>query len=325
MKYNNTYIKLLFCFFISNNLLAQNGSMLFLKQHIKWYQSQKQIASTIICDTITIYKNKKINDLEKEIVLVCQEDKRLKLEQDAKLSFNKTQNELIINADFKHLIEKNYEAKSNKIHKSKNSSSLAINLKDNVPQVIDYELDSFLIKMKLTVNTAKCFNHKQGAIVTIYYRGEREHLDVDNRQASSAKYYDWGHAFIGIKDMTSNKLYFLDGWPESSFNGEGQVFKWNENVDKKRCEDHHSISFQIEKKALLNAIEFMDKIKKSPINYKLIDFNCTDATTLVLDKLGIYTQKEHSGTSLPDSFANKLMEKLNELKICYEFDAFRIL
>jgi hypothetical protein len=56
----------------------------------------------------------------------------------------------------------------------------------------------------------------------------------------------------------------------------------------------------------------------------MLDFNCADATTEILEKMDYYTLKEHSGTVFPNSFANNLMEKLNKIGICYEFDGRKV-
>lgn len=322
MNFKKLFIVGIFGFQMCGYLFAQNVSQFYLKQQIKWFQQHEQIASAIVYDTVTIYKNSKINNLENKTSLVHHKNKGLVLNQVFESEFEKLENQLNVNCLFNYQIK---QEKFKKIHKLKKANLTSFNLLDNKPQNIDIQVDSFNINLKISLIFPDCFSQKHGGHVTIYYRAAREHLSEENKQSSSAKYYDWGHAYIGIKDVKTNKIYFLDGWPNESFNGNGQQFTWNQNVDKNRCDDHHSISFFVESDVMNEAITLINNIKKSQIDYKLIDFNCTDATTIVLEKLGIYTRKEHSGTTLPDSFANNLMEKLNELKICYEFDGFRVM
>jgi hypothetical protein len=119
-------------------------------------------------------------------------------------------------------------------------------------------------------------------------------------------------------------LYFLDGWPDGKLEEGKQHFVWNERVDENRTADHHAISFGISATKVTELRKLIAQYRTACIAYEVLDFNCTDATTKVLEKIGYYTSKDKSGTVLPNSFANTLMEKLNKKKVCFEFDGFRI-
>ncbi len=205
----------------------------------------------------------------------------------------------------------------------------SLKYKNGTKQVFTTVYDSIVYTQQVTLQIPTCINEKlnennQG-LVTVYYRASREHLNKNQPSASSGgKVMDWGHAFIGVKDLKNGKTYFLDGWPDSKFEEGNQHFEWNKKVDSLRTADHHSITFNTNRKKLNIAIKLIENYKTACINYEILDYNCTDATTEILEKMEYYTLKEHAGTVLPDSFANKLMDKLNKLGVCYEFDGKKI-
>jgi hypothetical protein len=182
---------------------------------------------------------------------------------------------------------------------------------------------------KITFRISNCIEPKwsqqNGGIVTVYYRAAREHLNKNLPSSSSAgKALDWGHAFVGVKDLKTKQLYFLDGWPDGKLEEGKQHFVWNKHVDENRTADHHSISFGISATKVIELRQLIAQYRTACIAYEILDFNCTDATTTVLEKIGYFTSKDKSGTILPNSFARELMEKLNKKKVCFEFDGFRI-
>ena len=209
------------------------------------------------------------------------------------------------------------------------STKIQLDFKDKSSQEFVFPLDSFSVTQKIVLDFPICITKKTsktiGGIVSVYYRSALEHLNKNTYSASSAgKVLDFGHAFIGAKDLKTNKLYFLDGWPDAKWQEGNQHFTWNENVDSIRTSDHHSISFNISAKDLAVVVKQIENYKTACIEYEMIDFNCTDATTQILEKIGLYTRKDQSNTVFPASFAAQLMEKLNKLQICYEFDGMKI-
>ncbi len=206
---------------------------------------------------------------------------------------------------------------------------LLIDFKNGATQKFTTLYDSIAYSQQLTLEILTCvsekINEKNQGLVTVYYRAAREHLNKKMPSASSGgKALDWGHAFIGVKDLKTGKSYFLDGWPDSKFEEGSQHFEWNKSVDSIRTADHHSITFNTDRKRLNLAMRMIENYKTACINYEMLDFNCADATTEILEKMGYYTAKEHSGTVFPNAFANNLMEKLNKIGVCYEYDGKRI-
>jgi hypothetical protein len=209
------------------------------------------------------------------------------------------------------------------------SFPLRLDFKNKASQEFTFILDSFLIKEKIILDFPTCITKKAsksvGGIVSVYYRAALEHLNKNTYSTSSTgKIFDFGHAFIGVKDLKTNKLHFLDGWPDAQWQEGNQHFAWNDTVDSTRTSDHHSISFNINAKDLAIVIAQIENYRTVCIEYKMLDFNCTDATTQILEKINLYTHKDQSNTFFPDSFANQLMYKLNKLKICYEYDGMKI-
>jgi hypothetical protein len=204
-----------------------------------------------------------------------------------------------------------------------------LDFQNNATQNFIFIKDSITFSQNITLQFPTCLSEKlseknQG-LVTVYYRAAREHLNKHQPSASSGgKVMDWGHAFIGIKDLNNGKTYFLDGWPDEKFEEGKQHFEWNKNVDSMRTADHHAITFNTNRTRLNTAIKMIENYKTACINYELLDYNCADATTEILEKMGYYSLKEHSGTVLPDSFANNLMDKLDKLGVCYEYDGKKV-
>jgi hypothetical protein len=250
--------------------------------------------------------------------------------QDSKLDFTLQPNGTIccIKVAPNFYLQKN-NPKKTKLNDASFSNTLCFDLKNETSQRIDYQLDSFKIIQTVSLYLPTCVrtttSKKAAGIVTIYYRGAREHLNKNApSQSSSGRAVDWGHAYIGVKDLKTGETHFLDGWPDGKLEEGKQHFTWNHNVDKNRCDDHHAISFNIAAKQVIELKKRIENYKTACIDYKMIDFNCTDATTELLEKIGCYTVKEQSGTVFPASFANNLMKKLNERNICYELDGYRI-
>jgi hypothetical protein len=129
---------------------------------------------------------------------------------------------------------------------------------------------------------------------------------------------------IGIKNLKTGKISFLDGWPDDNPK-DGLRFVWNDHVNVTRTADHHSISFNINTAQMTAALEKIEAYQKALVNYQMLDFNCTDASTYVLDAIGCYTRADNSATILPETFARQLMKKLRTEGVCYELDGFKIL
>ncbi len=320
----------LFFLFYAHFGFCQKQSQFVLSIETTWKKGQKILAKSVQKDTFDIYKNKKISKLSIQDTLFHQvkneKINELRFDLEAGFDLVNQQMEGILKARFERLKYPFLLAvnKRNIIYEHQFNEKISLDFKNNSAQNIDYQLDSFLIRQKITLKLPVCLDKKSGGIVSVYYRATREHLNESQKTESSAKVFDWGHAFIGIKDLKTNKLYFLDGWPDGKWGEGGQHFVWNENVDEKRTADHHVITFSIDAKNTKSVIEQLQALKKSSLDYKLVDFNCTDATTKILEKIGFYTQKDKSNTVFPDSFANQLMKKLNEIGICYEYDGYKI-
>ncbi len=328
------------CLFFSFFALGQIPSMMHVEVKTSVWKNGKILASKTKKETCFIEKNEKIDDLKWKDTMVWKIRNKDKVPrrvfefcQKANISFELKETTILaeIKPDFEiwsyqPALPSRYK---DLIKAADFNNHLAFDFYQNNSQTFDYQLDSFSVKQKITLRMPSCMESKwssqNGGIVTVYYRAAREHLNKTLPSSSSAsKTFDWGHAFIGVKDLKTNQLYFLDGWPDGKLEEGQQHFVWNEKVEESRTADHHSISFSISAAKVAELRKLIAQYRTACIAYEVLDFNCTDATRKVLEKIGYYTIEDKHGTILPNSFANTLMEKLNKKKVCYEFDGFRI-
>ena len=222
-----------------------------------------------------------------------------------------------------------FDKKQNKIKRSNHQffQNINIPLQENTLQDIDYQKDSIQYHLRIKVKKIDCIAEKPttnvAAIVTVYYRNAKEHCSEKVRNADKNT-LDFGHAFIGVKNLETGKISFLDGWPDGRPQ-DNPRFVWNTNVNTERTTDHHSISFNINAAQMAAALEKIDAYRKANVNYEVLNFNCTDASTRVLDAIGCYTSADNNATVLPEAFARQLMKKLRAEGICYALDGFKIL
>ena len=335
---------ILFLLLKSSLCFAQKSSYFIFKIQRDIFKRGKIIATNVRNDTCFIHKNSILNDLILKDTLHVKTQFLAKSKQksryvdlvfcqnqvlDLKLKKNILQGKLKSDiVRFSYLYAANEKEQLSK-YSEDFSFPLKLDFKDNATQEFSFVLDSFLMKEKITIDFPTCISKKTskavGGIISVYYRAALEHLNKNTYSTSSSgKILDFGHAFIGVKDLKTNKLHFLDGWPDAKWQEGNQHFTWNDTVDSTRISDHHSISFNISAKDLAIVIAQIENYRTACIEYKTLDFNCTDATTRILEKISLYTRKDQSNTFFPDSFANQLMDKLNKLKICYEYDGMRI-
>ena len=333
----------LFSILINATFFAQKSSYLTFQIQTTVFKNDKIIATKIQSKPCFIYKNKALSELELTDTIIAQMLLFPKNKKSAKKidAFQKAQNFSLelekgkisgtLKTDFSRLAYFSNTAKNKQKSKFEKdfSSKISLDFKERAIQEFSFPLDSFLIKEKISLHIPTCisskFSNTAAGIVSVYYRASIEHLNKNIYSTSSAgKILDFGHAFIGVKSLKTNKLYFLDGWPDAQWQEGNQHFTWNDSVDSIRTSDHHSISFNINAKDLATIVKQIENYKTACIEYKTLDFNCTDATTQILEKIGLYTRKDQSNTVFPASFGTQLMEKLNTLQICYEFDGMKI-
>ncbi len=335
---------ILFLLLKSTPFFAQKSSYFIFKIQRDISKKGKVITTDLHNDTCFVHKNTILDDLilndtlhvkkhflsknkqkNKYIDLVFCQNQVLDLKLKKNILQGKLKSDI---AQFSYLYTVNKKEQLSKYTEGF-SFPLELDFKDNATQEFSFVLDSFLLKEKITIDFPTCVTKKTskavGGIISVYYRAALEHLNKNTYSASSSgKILDFGHAFIGVKDLKTNKLHFLDGWPDAKWQEGNQHFAWNDTVDSTRTSDHHSISFNISTKDLAIVIAQIENYRTACIEYKTLDFNCTDATTRILEKISLYTRKDQSNTFFPDSFANQLMDKLDKLKICYEYDGMRI-
>ncbi len=222
-----------------------------------------------------------------------------------------------------------FNKKPNKTRRSNHQffQNIELSLQKNNLQNIDYQKDSIEYHFKIKLKKINCIIEKPtentAAIVTVYYRKANEHLSKTAANANKGQ-MDFGHAFIGVKDLKTGNISFLDGWPNGDVKS-GLRFAWNNNVNEARTADHHSISFNIDAVQMNAALQKIDDYRKAIVSYQMLDFNCTDASTKVLDAIGCYKNADNNATVLPETFAKQLMKKLRTENVCYELDGFKIL
>lgn len=332
--------KLLFLLCFSHFLQAQKPSYVFFNVKNKISVADKVSTAAQYKIKCFIEKNENLADLTQKDTLFCHFKNKQKkpistieLRQSISINAQISDNQLIGNLKNEAIgfaytpSMKISQRKMIPLHSFK--EKLLLDFKNGASQKFTTVYDSIAYAQEVTLELPTCVTEKPSAknqgLVTVYYRAAREHLNKNQPSASSGgKALDWGHAFIGVKDLKTGKAYFLDGWPDSKFEGLVQHFEWNKTVDSIRTSDHHAITFNTDRKRLNLAVQLIENYKTACINYEMLDFNCADATTEILEKMGYYTLKEHSGTVFPNSFANKLMEKLNKIGVCYEFDERKV-
>jgi hypothetical protein len=336
---------ILFLVFKSNLFFAQKNSYFTFKIQRDILKKGKTIATKIDYKTCFIHKNTSLEDFALQDTILVKTgllpknkqkkkhtDFEFRQNQEIDLTLKKNTLQGILKSDITQLSYL-YNSPNEKKQLSKSvekfSFPFKLNFKNKESQEFNFLLDSFTIKEKITLDFPTCITNKSsksvGGIVSVYYRAALEHLNKNTYSTSSTgKILDFGHAFIGVKDLKTNKLHFLDGWPDAKWQEGNQHFTWNDTVDSTRTSDHHSISFNISTKDLATVVAQIENYRTACIEYKMLDFNCTDATTQILEKINLYTRKDQSNTFFPDSFANQLMYKLDKLKICYEYDGIKI-
>ena len=86
--------------------------------------------------------------------------------------------------------------------------------RENEIQRLDYEHDTVQYRIQVSLHFPICVvqkaDKKNAGLVTVYYRKAKEHLDPNISDDKKAT-IDWGHAFVGVTDLKTQKTYFLDG------------------------------------------------------------------------------------------------------------------
>jgi hypothetical protein len=314
-----------FVFFnVKNNVKMQNGASVTERRQIKCLIKRSEKFADIVYSDTLVCKVKNEKNVEK-----YKNESRQKIEIKTQLIDDQLDGIFSNIVNGFSYIPKNKTTEVLNIPFYSYKKNFLLDFKNGAKQNFIAQKDSMTYSQELTLQIPTCINEKpigenQG-LITIYFRAAREHLNKQQPSASSgSKIIDWGHAFIGVKDLKSGKSYFLDGWPDEKYEDGEQHFEWNKKVDAVRTSDHHSITFNTNSKKLATAKKMIENYQTACVDYKVLDFNCTDATCIILEKLGYYTLKENSGTVFPNTFADELMEKLDKLGICYEFDGRKV-